>query len=67
MNQEQIKCPICHQETIGKIPPRRGDVFALVELEKENAEILESVVMVDMYGCSTCGNILLHSPWLISK
>ena len=63
-----IKCPICNQFTIGKIEPSKGTSHFLSTVdERTNPPSIDpaSGLIVHVYGCTSCGTILLQNPEII--
>lgn len=63
-----IKCPICNQFTLGKIESSNGTAHFLSTVDEETnppAIYPASGIAVHVYGCTSCGTMLLKNIQLI--
>ena len=66
-----INCPICKKNTIAKVLPVQGctgfGLTAINQNVKPVAVHAGSGFAVDIYACTTCGNVLLRNLSLINQ
>lgn len=61
MSTKLYECPLCHNITLGELPPRTGDSFMLTTVDTKSKTFYPSGIPVKVMACTNCKYLLLQN------